>query len=111
MKRKFAFAIIGLVIFAVCFLTSVRIQDYSYERQLKVNLKKISIGMPEKDVIEILGKPNHIWSSDTPSAYWCYDTSSIAHTLEEQPEIECGHMLLEMSSYKNARVTKVYDFK
>lgn len=73
--------------------------------------------MTGKEVIEILGKPSHISDSDGESSYWCYETNSIAHTFEGQPEIECGNLILQ-TRYKGNRkeleailVTKIYDFK
>ena len=110
MKRKFIFTFIGLIIFLSCFVTSVKIYDYLITKQLRNNVQKITLGMSDKDVIQILGKPNHRWSEDSPAAYWCYDTDTISHSLEEQPDIECGNMVLKMSSQKDGKVVKIYDF-
>jgi outer membrane protein assembly factor BamE (lipoprotein component of BamABCDE complex) len=110
MKRKIIFTIIGLFIFLVCFMASVKLRDYFYETQLRNNIQKIKIGMSEQEVIEILGKPSNRFSSDSPTNYWCYDTDSIAQTLEEQSEMRCGNILIEMSFYKDGKVIKVHDF-
>jgi outer membrane protein assembly factor BamE (lipoprotein component of BamABCDE complex) len=110
MKRKIVFIVISLVIFVICFTASVKLRDYFYERSLRNNIQKIKVGMSEKEVFEILGKPSLGEMSDISGEYWCYDTDSIARTLEPQPEIRCGHLLLEMSAPVNGRVVKVFDF-
>ena len=110
MKRKIFFVFAGLIIFVTCFISSVKLHDYAYKQKLRKNLSKIEIGMTDKQVVEILGRPTNIWSSDTPLQAWCYDTDSISQTLEEQPEINCGNMLLEMSSSKDGKVVKIFDF-
>lgn len=116
MKDKISIAIVGFIIFSICIITGIRLRDYFYKQNLRFNLQNIQIGMTEKEVIQILGKPNHIWASDEPSKYWCYDTDSISHFLEEQPDIECGNMALQMSYMKNSirleqgQVIKIYAF-
>lgn len=116
MKKKFVFAIVGFFVFLACFIAGVKIYDYFYKQKLKTNLQIIQLEMTEKEVVSILGKPTHIWSSDEPSKYWCYDTDTISHALEEQPDIECGNMALQISYMKNGiwlkegRVIKVFDF-
>ena len=62
--------------------------------------------MTEKEVIEILGIPSDTWMSDGDGNRWCYNTNSIAETLEPQPEIACKHMLLRLSD----TVLQVNDF-
>jgi outer membrane protein assembly factor BamE (lipoprotein component of BamABCDE complex) len=104
MKRIF-FIKIGLFIFALCFLTSVLIRDYVHEQQLRTNIQKVKIGMTEKEVIEILGKPSDIWMTDGGNR-WCYNTNSIAETLEPQPEITCQHILIRGTGV----VQEVYEF-
>lgn len=118
MKKKFVFALIGLFIFAVCFVASIRVRDYYYEKSLKENIHRVKVRMSEQEVIQILGKPTIEQMSDSSSYYWCYDTDSIHQLLadEAEREIYCGHMLLEMSWRKNgdkwesAGVGKVFDF-
>jgi outer membrane protein assembly factor BamE (lipoprotein component of BamABCDE complex) len=105
MKRIF-FITIGLIIFAVCFLTSVLIRDYVHEQQLRTNIKKVRIGMTEQEVINILGKPNNIWMSDGDGDRWCYDTNSIDATLEPQHESGCQNLLLRMKG----TVQEIYGF-
>ena len=111
MKRKMIFTFIALVIFVICFTASVKLRDYFYEQSLRKNIQKIRVGMTEKEVIEILGKPSLAEMSDISGEYWCYDTDSIARTIEPQPEIRCGYLLLEMSSAVNGHVVKVIGFK
>jgi outer membrane protein assembly factor BamE (lipoprotein component of BamABCDE complex) len=105
MKRKFYVAA-GLIIFAVCFLTSVLIRDYVHEQQLRGNIRKVKVGMTQQEVIEILGKPNNIWMSDGDGNRWCYNTNSINATLEPQPESGCQNLLLRMKG----TVQEVYGF-
>jgi outer membrane protein assembly factor BamE (lipoprotein component of BamABCDE complex) len=109
MKHKLIFTFIGLIIFSICFVASVKVRDYFYEQNLRKNIQKITVGMPEKEVIEILGKPSLQGMSDF-GEYWCYDTDSIARTLEEQPETRCGNLLLQMSAAKDGKVMKVFGF-
>lgn len=110
MKCKIFFLFLGLIIFLICFIASVKVRDYSYKQKLKTNLSRVSIGMTDKEVIQLLGRPNHVWSEDSPQVSWCYDTDSISHSLEAQPDIECGNMLLKMSSSKEGKVVKIFDF-
>jgi len=105
MKRIF-FITIGLFIFLLCFLTSVLIRDYVHEQQLRTNIHKVKIGMTEKEVIEILGKPSSRWMSDGDGDRWCYNTNSIAEMLEPQPDITCQHILLRGSG----TILQVYGF-
>lgn len=106
MKRKLFLITVGLIIFAGCFLTSVLIRDYVYEQHLRTNISKVKVGMTEKEVIEILGKPSNIWMTDGSAQPWCYNTNSITEVFEPQPEITCRHLLLRM----NGTVKEVYDF-
>lgn len=110
MKRKIFVSFTGLIIFLSCFTASVKIRDYFYRQNLKNNLQKVTVGTPDKEVIRILGRPNHVWSEDSAQVSWCYDTDSISHSLEEQPDIECGNMLLKMSSSKDGKVVKIFSF-
>jgi outer membrane protein assembly factor BamE (lipoprotein component of BamABCDE complex) len=106
MKRNLSIITIGLIIFAACFLISVLIRDYFHEQRLRTGIRKVKVGMSDKEVIEILGKPSAIWMSDGDGLRWCYNTDSIAETLEPQPEITCRHILLRM----NGTVLEVYGF-
>jgi hypothetical protein len=110
MKRGFILMSVGFFIFLACFLVSVSLHDYFLKVQLRDNVKKIKLGMSEQEVIQILGMPNHRWSEDSPASSWCYDTDTISHSLEEQPDIECGNMVLKMSSHKDGKVVKIFDF-
>jgi len=111
MKRTMIFTFTGPVIFVICFTAGVKFRDHFYEQSLRKNIQKISVGMTEKQVIEIPGKPSLGEMSDISGEYWCYDTDSIARTIEPQPEIRCGHLLLQMSSGVNGHVVKVIGFK
>ena len=110
MKHKIIFILIGFLCLLICFTTSIKLRDYFYEQNLRNNLHKIEVGMDEQKVLKILGKPTNVMSSDSPSRYWCYETDSTSQMLEDQPEIHCGKMLLEMSSSKDGKVVKVFDF-
>jgi hypothetical protein len=109
MKRKIIFTIIGLSVFLSCFIASVLINDYFAEQRLRKNIHHVEVGMTEKEVIKILGKPSNVFMSDTSASCWCYDTDSIAQTLDPQPEISCNHLLLQMNS--DSRMVKVIGFK
>jgi hypothetical protein len=116
MKKKFIFAIVGLLIFVVCFISSIRIRDYFYEKNLRENIHKVKVGMTEKEVVEILGEPTLKQMSDGP-VYWCYETDTIGQILDDNPT-RMGKMLVEMTYWKNSQklelgqgyVTKVFDF-
>jgi hypothetical protein len=110
MKRRFILISVGFFIFLACFLTSIELHDYFLKVQLRDNAREIRVGMSEQEVIQILGLPNHRWSEDSPASAWCYDTDTISHSLEEQPDIECGNMVLKMSSQIGGKVIKLYDF-
>ena len=106
MKSNLFFIIFGLIIFAVCFLISVSIRDYFHEQFLRTNIRKVKVGMSAKEAIDILGSPDMTWMSDGDGRRWCYNTDSIAATLEPQPEISCQHILLR----GNNMIEEVYDF-
>ncbi len=110
MKAKIIFTFVGLIIFLICFTTSLKLRDYFYEQNLRSNLQKIKVGMSEKEAIEILGKPTSQYSSDSTEEVWCYDTDSVTRILEDQGEIRCGHLLLQMNSPRNGRVVEVCNF-
>lgn len=109
MKNKLIFLIAGFFVFSVCFVISSRCRDYFYEKQLRENIHKVKNGMTEDEVTALLGKPTQRMSSDSASQYWCYETDTISHILDDQPEIRCSHLLTEISS-KTDRVIKVFDF-
>lgn len=65
-KRKLVFTIVGLFIFLICFTTSVFLRSYYNEKRLRKDIHKITVGMTEREVIQILGKPNSKFISDVP---------------------------------------------
>ena len=111
MKHEIIFTVVGLIIFLICFTSSVKLRDHFYEQSLINNIQKIKVGMSEDEVIKILGKPSSREMSDIPGEYWCYDTDSIGRTFDVQSEVRCGHLLLEMSSPRNSRVVKIIGFR
>jgi outer membrane protein assembly factor BamE (lipoprotein component of BamABCDE complex) len=108
MKHKLTYAFAALVIFLICFASSVRLRDYLYEQKLRTDIHKIKVGMTEAEVVEILGKPDISQMSDDGTYYWCYSAGSIDATLDGQQNY-CGHSLLSMGS--SGTVTKVYGFE
>jgi outer membrane protein assembly factor BamE (lipoprotein component of BamABCDE complex) len=106
MKRKLIFAIIELFIFSICFTSSVFVRDYFYEKSLRSNIHKIKVGMTEKEVIRILGKPTQQIMSDVPGLYWCYETNSFYYLLDDNSE-RLGWILLRVGN--EGKVVEVFD--
>ncbi len=105
MKKKLIISIAGFLIFLFCFFASVLVRDYFNEISLRTNIHRIKVGMSEKEVIQILGKPSDKVMSDVPGLYWTYQTNSFNY--HDNPD-ELDHILLEMGS--DEKVVKVYDF-
>lgn len=91
---------IGLVLFVTTFVGSVVVRDAYEEGWLKENVVRIQPGMPESELIEILGKPTSYHMSDEPGTYWCYGSNSF-NTSEEY----CDKVMVLMGS--NNRVIEV----
>jgi hypothetical protein len=87
--------IVGALLGLSIFIAAVNIRDYIYEAHIRANIGRITVGMPAKEVISILGKPTSRAISDIPGEYWCYGSDSwMANETEEY----CGSILIEMSS-------------
>lgn len=93
----------GLILLAATFTSNVLISNGISEYRLRKNVKQISAGMTDQEVIAILGKPTSGNMSDIgPGRYWIYQTDSF------DLEYTGGYLVLEMSG-KNT-VVKVFDF-
>ena len=108
MKRLLT-GVIGLMLLAATFTSGVLITDSISDYRLRKNIKQISAGMTEEEVVAILGEPTDKLMSDIdPGRYWLYQTDSINLNNTD------GYLVLEMSGQNTLLrqniVVEVFDF-
>ncbi|MFT3745789.1 MAG: hypothetical protein QM785_16050 [Pyrinomonadaceae bacterium] len=95
MLKAVSKVIIVVLLLIACFFGFIYVRDRWREDHIQANKGSITIGMPEAEVIAILGEPTSKAMIDTPGLYWCYGSDTWEQW--ELGDVYCGSTALQMS--------------